>query len=421
MTEKSSPPTPDPTAPRTPSQPVAGKTLKGLGEIAGKPQRVEINIGARLARSYPLLVGCGVWTQLSELLPRDHHGLAVISDKLAWSHLGETLQGNLSHMGCRFGVYLFPPGDRHKSRTVKAHLEDQLFGDRWGRDVVILAVGGGVVTDMAGFVAATYLRGVRFVSMPTTLLAMVDASIGGKTGVNTPAGKNLVGAFHQPEAVIADLSTLYSLPDSELDTGLVETVKHAMMADADLLGWLLSQANAIRAKNMDALTELVIRSATVKAGVVARDELDHGVRQILNFGHTVGHGIEKASGYQIGHGEAVSVGMAVEADAAVLAGMLAGRVRDRLDETLESLALPRRLPPGVPVDVLMDALTLDKKVRQGKVRFALPDEVGSAAPFDGRYTTTLPRDALQRALEARASRAPEISPAPWPSTGAHRA
>ncbi len=396
--------TPQPPTAQTPELASVAGTLRGIGDVVGTPVEIDVSIAGRAARSYRMIVGVGTWARLGELLPEDHHGVAVISDDQVWEIWGGVVESRLKALGERFTVYTFPPGDRHKTRTTKERLEDDLLADHWGRDVTVLAVGGGVVTDLAGFVAATYLRGVSYLSLPTTLLAMVDAAIGGKTAVNAPAGKNLIGAFHQPQAVVSDLQTLLTLKEPELATGLAETVKHAVMADGSLLDQLLADAAAIQKRSLDVLTRIVARSAGVKAEVVARDELDLGVRQILNFGHTIGHALEQASGYRISHGQGVSIGMAVEADAGVYAGLLASRVRDRIDSALQALDLPRYLPEGLVLPQVLSALVVDKKVRKGKVRFALPDEIGTAAPFDGRYTTPLPADAVKRALEDRVPR-----------------
>lgn len=380
--------------------PVSG-TLRGVGDDVGAPTELQVSIAGRPARTYPMVIGVGTWAALPGMLPAGSHGVVVISDERVWELWGHQVKARLAALDTRYAVYPFPPGDRHKNRTTKERIEDEMLADHWGRDAVVLAVGGGVVTDLAGYVAATYLRGLTYVSLPTTLLAMVDASIGGKTGVNTPAGKNLVGAFHQPHAVLSDLQTLQTLPEPELQTGVAETVKHAVMADAELLEQLLAGAEDIRKRRLDTLTDIVARSAGVKARVVAQDELDLGVRQILNFGHTIGHAVEQASGYRVSHGHGVAIGMAVEADAGVYAGLLAARVRDRIQGALDALELPSRLPQGISQSQVFAALSVDKKVRKGKVRFALPDEIGAAAPFDGRYTTPLPADAVTRALNDR--------------------
>lgn len=327
--------------------------------------------------------------------------MALVSEPTVWAHYGEAVRALLDSWEGRAVSYLVPGGDSNKTRAAKAELEDRLLADGWGRDVVILALGGGVVTDLAGFVAATYSRGVRCMSLPTTLLAMVDAALGGKTGVNTEAGKNLVGAFHQPEAVLADIRCLVTLGQAEMDAGLAETAKHALIGDAQLYDWLLAEAKAIKAADQETLTELVIRSASVKLRVVEEDELEVGLRQILNFGHTVGHGLEKASGYRIPHGHAVSIGICVEADAAVRGGLMEPGVRDSVEELLAGLGLPRRIPAGVSLDAVREALKVDKKARRGQVRFAIPAEVGRAATFGGLYTTTLPERALDQALLER--------------------
>jgi 3-dehydroquinate synthase len=364
--------------------------------------QLEARLTGRPETRYPVVIGAGVLARLPDLLPKERHGVVVISEERVWSFWGEAVTEILRGVEPGFHHYLFAPGEHHKSRETKAALEDRLVADAWGRDVVLVALGGGVVTDLAGYLAATYLRGVRYLSVPTTLLAMVDAALGGKTGVNTAAGKNLVGAFHQPEGVLADLDTLRTLPDAELDHGLAETVKHAALADEALLDRLVTDATALRARDAEALCDTVARSVTVKLQLVAADELDHGVRQALNFGHTVGHALERASDYRIGHGHAVAVGMCVESDAAVHAGLMAPTVRDRIVGVIEALGLPTRLPADVPLHALPAALALDKKNRRGEVRFAFPGAPGQVATFDGRYTTALPADAVRRALEGRA-------------------
>ena len=367
--------------------------------------RLEARLTGRPETRYPVLIGAGVLARLAELLPGDRHGVVVISEERVWPLWGaavsEVLAASQPGRRPRLEHYLFAPGEQHKSRETKAALEDRLVADAWGRDVVLVALGGGVVTDLTGYLAATYLRGVRYLSVPTTLLAMVDAALGGKTGVNTAAGKNLVGAFHQPEAVVADLNTLSTLPDDELDNGLAETVKHAALADEGLLARLVTDAKALRARDAEALCDTVARSAAVKLQLVAADELDQGLRQALNFGHTVGHALERASDYRVGHGHAVAVGMCVECDAAERAGLMAPTVRDQIVGVIEALGLPTRLPADVNLTELFAALALDKKNRRGEVRYAFPVAPGQVATFGGEYTTVLPDDAVGLALEGR--------------------
>ncbi len=365
--------------------------------------QLEARLSARPETRYPVVIGAGVLTRLPDLLPADRYGVVVISEQRVWPLWGEAVMEILRQGERRVDHYLFAPGEIHKTRETKATLEDRLVADAWGRDVVLVALGGGVVTDLVGYLAATYLRGVRYLSVPTTLLAMVDAALGGKTGVNTAAGKNLVGAFHQPEAVLADLDTLSTLPDVELDHGLAETVKHAALSDEALLDRLVTDATALRARDAEALSDTVARSMAVKLQLVAADEQDHGLRQALNFGHTVGHALERASEYRVGHGHAVAVGMCVESDAAVRAGLMAPTVRDRIVGVIEALGLPARLPADISHTALTAALVLDKKNRGGEVRYAFPGALGQVATFGGQYTTALPDDAVGAALLAHAA------------------
>lgn len=391
-------------SPRRPLVPSTTRTHRGLGHDPDSVRVLDACLPDRGAVAYPIRIGTGAWRDLGALLPPDASGVAIISDERVWSLWGKGLQSTLDAIGgtLRTKVYRFPPGDRNKTRMTKEELEDALLGDLWGRDAVILALGGGVVTDLAGFVAATYLRGVAYLSLPTTLLGMVDAAIGGKTGVNTSAGKNLVGAFHQPRAVLANLTTLGTLPPEEWETGLAESLKHGIMADRELVDLLVESAADLAARQPSLIEELVVRSASVKVRVVSQDEQDFGIRQILNFGHTIGHALELVSGFQLSHGRAVAIGMAVEADAGARAGLVRAPVAQAVWEALEALGLPREIPAGLDPERIMAGLGVDKKVRAGKVRFALPDEVGVAASFDGQYTSPLPERAVLEALRKAA-------------------
>ncbi len=280
------------------------------------------------------------------------------------------------------------PGEAHKTRDTWARLTDALLDHGFGRDSAIIALGGGVVGDVAGFVAATFQRGVPLVQVPTTLLAMVDASVGGKTGVDTPQGKNLIGAFHPPIAVVADPATLRSLPDTEFRAGLAEAVKHGLIADAAYLDWIQEHAASIEARDLQVLEALIHRSVEIKAAIVAQDERDAGPRAILNTGHTVAHALEVVSGYTLLHGEAVALGLVAECAMGERAGMLPAGTRDRVAFLLRKLGLPSRAPlRSNPVRV-RQAMARDKKNVQGEVRFALPVDVGQHAPRNGAWTVT---------------------------------
>jgi len=324
--------------------------------------------------SYDLLVGRGLLADLSTLV--SHHAPAhryvVITDDQV-----ERTYGRRAASDLRAPLLGFPAGEGRKTRETWADLTDRLLAHHVGRDAVIVAVGGGVVGDVAGFVAATYQRGIPVVQVPTTMLAMIDASIGGKTGVNTPAGKNLVGAFHQPRLVLADLATLDSLPAPQLAAGLAEAVKHGVIADAGYFAFLEREAPAVAEKQDAALERVVARSVEIKAGIVSADEREAGVRAALNFGHTVGHAVEAASGYSLLHGEAVAAGMVYESRLAERMGIAEAGTAERIATVLEAYRLPVVRPPAASVDQLLARMRNDKKARAGDLRFALPRAIGA--------------------------------------------
>lgn len=272
--------------------------------------------------------------------------------------------------------FTFPAGETSKTRETWARLTDELLAAGHGRDSGIVALGGGVTGDLAGFVAATFQRGVPFMQVPTTLLAMLDASIGGKTGVDTPHGKNLVGAFHPPVAVVADLLALTTLTDREYRGGLAEAVKHGLMMDAEHFGWIEQNSAALNARALDALDPLVRRSVAIKAAVVADDEQESGRRAVLNAGHTVAHAIEQVTNYATPHGEAVAMGLVAECRLGEQLGATERGTADRVAELLMHLGLP--ISPIPPISPLLEAMRFDKKSVGGELRFAFPARVGEA-------------------------------------------
>jgi 3-dehydroquinate synthase len=312
------------------------------------------------------------------------HHFAVVSDPNVAPLYAERVRASLAAAApdATMSLLLVPAGEEHKTRELWAHLTDELLASGAGRDTTIIALGGGVVGDLAGFVAATYMRGIPVVQLPTTLLAMVDASVGGKTGVDTPAGKNLVGAFHPPAAVIADPDTLASLPAPELRAGSAEMIKHGVVADAryfDEVLAVLPRLSADDAGTPPELTALIARSVEIKAEVVAADEREHGRRKILNFGHTLGHAIEMASGYQLLHGEAVAIGMSLESEIAERIGVAEKGTALRVRAAATAAGLPVVVPSGIdPADILA-ATRSDKKARGGRVEYALPASIGTMA------------------------------------------
>ncbi len=311
------------------------------------------------------------------------------------------LGARASDAGLRLRVHLrlpFPPGEVSKTRGMWADLTDRMLDAGIGRDAVLVAMGGGVAGDLGGFVAATYLRGIPCVQVPTSLVAMVDASVGGKVGVDTPAGKNLVGAFHQPALVVADPLTLVSLPEREYRGGLAEAVKHGLVADAGYFEWMESSIRPLRQRQSASLETLVRGSVAIKAAVVSADEREAGERAILNAGHTVAHALEHASGWALPHGDAVAIGLVTEATLAARMGLADPSLVARLRNLLQRFGLPVAPPAGLDPAGLGTALGRDKKNRPGEVRCALPEAIGSTHRPDSGWTTVVDVDALLSVL-----------------------
>ena len=307
------------------------------------------------------------------------HRYALIGDASVAALYGERTVESLRGRGLRVDLFTFPAGEAHKTRETWAALTDAMLAAGLGRDAAVVALGGGVVGDLAGFVAATYMRGIPVVQVPTTLLAMVDASVGGKTGVDTLAGKNLVGAFHPPRLVVIDPAVLRTLPAAQLRAGLAEAVKHGAIADAAHLEWVDEHAERLLAADVDALAALVDHSVRIKADFVARDERESGPRKLLNFGHTIGHAVEAATDYGVLHGEAVAIGMVAEARLGERVGVTAPGTAARPEALLSRLGLPTELPAGVTMDEVIGWTRTDKKARAGRVEYALIRRLGEPA------------------------------------------
>lgn len=295
------------------------------------------------------------------------------------------------------------PGESSKSRTRWSALTDRMLDLGYGRDSAIVAVGGGVVGDLAGFVASTYLRGIPWLSVPTSLLAMVDASIGGKTGVNVHQGKNLVGTFHPPQAVLSDPDVLSTLHPEHLGAGLVEALKHGVVADAKYFEWIGANATSLLACDRAVLGELVSRSVAIKAAVVAEDEQERGRRAVLNAGHTVAHAIERVSDYAVLHGNAVAIGLVVEALLAHRLGLAERALAPTIKLALEQFGRPTMLDAAWDSESLLDAMVHDKKNRSDSLRFALPIRVGSMAGQESNWTVPVSRETVQTVLSTARS------------------
>jgi 3-dehydroquinate synthase len=291
-----------------------------------------------------------------------------------------------------------PDGEQAKDWPTLDRIMDALLAARLGRDGLLVALGGGVVGDLAGFAAAVYQRGIPFLQVPTTLLAQVDSSVGGKTAINHSRGKNMIGAFHQPCAVIADVAALDTLPERELKAGLAEVIKHAVALDSKLIDWLEGHMGKLLARDRAALTHAVRRSCELKSAIVAADEREAGARALLNFGHTFGHAIEKVTGYGAWlHGEAVAAGMVMASELSQRLGLIPGADVARVRELVRLAGLPAK-GPAVPVEKLLQAMAVDKKAAGGKVRFIVLEAMGRAA-LRGGIDERLAREAIVAAAQ----------------------
>jgi 3-dehydroquinate synthase len=299
------------------------------------------------------------------------------------------------------GVLAVSAGEGSKTRDMWIRLTDQMLARGYGRDSAVIALGGGVVGDLGGFVAATFMRGIPVVQVPTTLVAMVDASIGGKTAVDTFAGKNLVGAFHPPAAVLIDPQLIATLPLRELRAGFAEIIKHGVIADEPYLFQVASSASELLSPGgatSDRMVSLIVRSVEIKADVVSRDEREEGLRKVLNFGHTIGHAVEMVSGYSLLHGEAVAIGMALESKLAERIGLAQTGTAASVIRTLQAAGLPTDLPKDCAADAVLEAMRSDKKGRSGKMMFALPLRIGAMAGEDTGWTVSVGDDQLREVL-----------------------
>ncbi|MCC6610399.1 MAG: 3-dehydroquinate synthase [Burkholderiales bacterium] len=331
-------------------------------------------------RSYGIHIGAGLLARselIAAVLPQPR--VAVVSNTTVAPLYLDALSASLARSGVGVVPIVLPDGEQHKNRQTLNLVYDALLANRCDRGTAVVALGGGVIGDLAGFAAATYQRGVPFVQVPTTLLAQVDSSVGGKTGINHPLGKNMIGAFHQPSVVLADMDVLRSLPERELRAGLAEVIKHAAIRDAAYFDWLEANMEALLAREPDALAYAVRRSVEIKAEVVALDERETGPRALLNFGHTFGHAIETGLGYgEWLHGEAVAAGMVMAADLSRRLGGIDSPAFERLRVLVARAGLPVTAPPAIDTDRFLGLMSVDKKARAGRLRLILLARLGAA-------------------------------------------
>lgn len=329
-------------------------------------------------RSYPIYIGKGLLVDCHDLLSNklNKQVMIVTNTTVAPLYLDKVKQSLADY---QLEGFIIQDGEEYK--TIETHTEiiTELLQKKFDRNCTLIALGGGVVGDITGFVAATYQRGVSYIQLPTTLLAQVDSSVGGKTAVNHKLGKNMIGAFYQPKAVVADTAVLQTLPEREFRAGLAEVIKYGCINDAGFFNWLVENIDAINQNDADAIAFAIERSCLNKADVVAKDETESGLRAILNFGHTFGHAVETALGYKDWlHGEAVAAGMAMAADLSVRLGLLDTAKKEQITALLQEAKLPVQLPSSVAVSDLRMHMSVDKKVKDGILNLVLLDDIGNA-------------------------------------------
>jgi shikimate kinase/3-dehydroquinate synthase len=365
-------------------------------DAIAEPITLQVELGER---SYPITIGQSLLAH-GKLIADAVGGerAAIVTNTVVGPLYLDAVAQSLRAAGKRVTEIMLPDGEEEKTWENLQRIYDGLLSEQCDRKTTIIALGGGVVGDMAGFAAATYMRGVPFVQVPTTLLAQVDSSVGGKTGINHPLGKNMIGAFYQPKAVIADTATLNSLPQRELSAGLAEVIKHGAIIDAPFFDWIESNIGRLMSRDPDALAYAIRRSCEIKADVVRQDEREGGLRAILNFGHTFGHAIESGMGYgQWLHGEAVGCGMVMAADLSQRLGLIDAAARDRVAALVQAAGLPH-VAPDLGAERWLELMQVDKKNEGGQIRFILLKPLG--APL----ITTVPPDVLLATLQACTAR-----------------
>ena len=352
---------------------------------------VRVELGER---SYPIHIGSGLLRQHELILPHlPQPKVAIVTNPIVGELYLEELSSGLAARGVNVVPILVPDGESHKTWETLNGIFDRLLAHRCERKTTLIALGGGVVGDLAGFAAAVYLRGVPFIQVPTTLLAQVDSSVGGKTGINHPLGKNMLGAFHQPRLVLADTDTLNTLPDRELSAGLAEVIKYGLIRDRAFFQWLERDIDRLNGRDADALAQAVRRSCEIKAEIVAEDERESGVRALLNLGHTFGHAIEAGLGFGTWlHGEAVAAGTMLAARLSCNIGLLTQADVARIAELFRRAKLPVEAP-DLGVTRYLELMGLDKKVEQGRMRLVLLESIGR-----GFVTADLPAQRLEQVL-----------------------
>jgi 3-dehydroquinate synthase len=367
------------------------------------PEIVKVNLSRQKPDfSYEIVIGRDLFPQIADYLKSANLAskYAIITDTNVQKHLHPArLYSALNQKGLESEVFVFEAGEENKTVATWDRISNDIARAGFGRDSSIIALGGGVVGDLAGFIAATFDRGVPYIQVPTTVLAQADSSVGGKVAVDTPHGKNRRGAFYHPKRVFIDIDTLRTLPYAEYANGLAETVKHAIIEDRDYLFYIQENLNLIDSRDPEIFLELAKANCSIKANIVEQDPNEKGPRRKLNYGHTVGHAIEKLSDYKIHHGHAVSIGMMVAARISRNLEYMESKEIAMQEKLLRNLGLPVNIPKEMTADEIIKQTLTDKKAAKGKARYCLPKEVGTMLSFNGQYVTEVPEEVVRSALQ----------------------
>lgn len=362
---------------------------------------MRIKIASAKATVYPILVDSGLFKQVATWLPQDLrcHQIVIVTDHTVRKLYVDSLIQDLQAQNINTLLISIPVGEKSKTYATKQYIEEKMLQHRCDRNTLLLAVGGGVIGDVAGFVAATYMRGIAYIQVPTTLLAMVDSSVGGKTGINTAYGKNLIGAFWQPKAVVADVNCLNTLPKKQIINGLIEALKIFVTNDKRSLEYARKHVEKIMAYDPAVLKEIISRSIKIKAAIVVQDEKEENQRRVLNFGHTIGHALEQISQYKILHGYAVALGMLVEAKISQHLGLLEPKAYLMVQEVLFMLGISGKALKKFSIDEIIQATHLDKKTKAGEVHYVLLSAIGKVHSDHQNFTYPVADKIVKQALQ----------------------
>jgi len=348
---------------------------------------LRVNLKQNVDNSYDIKIGQDLFGDFVSGLKKKPiaYSYVIVTDSNVRKLYGEELKSLIDGISEKTLMLDFPAGEKQKTRDIKSQIEDSMLEAGFGRDSAIIALGGGVVGDLAGYVAATYTRGIPYIQVPTTLVACVDSSIGGKTAVDTHHGKNLIGSFYQPEAVIIDINTLTTLGPGEIREGLAEVIKYGIIADYELFELIEKRSDDIFKYDIDLLSLIVEKCCRIKGDVVENDERESNLRKILNFGHTIGHAVENHSNYTLTHGNSISIGMVLEGRIAVNLGIWSEDDLERIKSVFIAAGLPVEIPFDIDPEKLISSMKIDKKSRGGVIEMSLPEAIGKICRIDGKY------------------------------------